>query len=110
MISYFISVAHASIIPLQMIFFFSTVCESLQLSMCHLINPFDMFHAGPTWCESLSMYNCCQSDMVYPRCHVCSLHCSESLIEVKYWGKGAARPGEEVIFHLSFLQVMAKFV
>ena len=44
------------------------------------VNPFDTFHVGPTWCESLPMYNPCQSDMVYPRCHVCCLYCNESLI------------------------------
>ena len=43
-------------------------------------NPFNTFHVGPTWCESLPMYDPCWSDMVYPRCHVCCLYCNESLI------------------------------
>ena len=46
----------------------------------YMINPFDTFHVGPTWYESLPMYDPCQSDMVYPRCHVCCLYCNESLI------------------------------
>ena len=61
-----------------------------QMDQTNVLNPFDTFHVGLTWCESLLMYDPCCSDMVYPRCHVCCLYCNESLIKVKNMGKGGS--------------------
>ena len=57
-------------------------CGKKTWKLCNFMhfNPFDTFHVEPTWCKSLPMYDPCRSDMVYPRCHVCCLHCNESLI------------------------------